>query len=195
MKNIFAISTALFFCSVGLSFIYKDKGNIQPVEKAYTVTQYVCLPCGSSCDKVNYDKPGICSHCNMNLVNKASVKFKKIDPEALCSFIAKKSKNNVLLLDVRTPEEFNGTAPDKFGRLAGAVNIPVQDLEKRIKELAKFKGKEIIVYCSHSHRSPMASYMLMQNGFTKVTNMEYGMSEWNNKVKPTACNNTLYIKQ
>jgi rhodanese-related sulfurtransferase len=101
----------------------------------------------------------------------------------------------VLLLDVRTPEEFNGTAPDKFGKLSGAINIPVQELEKRTVELSKYKNKEILVYCSHSHRSPQASYILMQNGFTKVTNMQLGMSEWKNKVQDNKCNNSLYVAQ
>jgi rhodanese-related sulfurtransferase len=161
----------------------------------FTDTQYTCMPCGSSCDKAIYNKPGICSHCNMILIDKASIKFKQIEPAALCNFISKKGKEKIILLDVRTAEEFNGTAADKFGRLAGAINIPVQDLEKRIAELAKYKQNEIIVYCSHSHRSPRASYILTQNGFSKVTNLEFGMSEWKNKVKPNNCNNKLYVKQ
>ena len=121
--------------------------------------------------------------------------IKNITPAALCNYIDGIGKQNTVLLDVRTPEEFNGTAPDKFGKLTGAVNIPVQELEKRILELAVYKNKEIIVYCSHSHRSPMASYILMQKGFTKITNMEFGMSEWHNKVKNDTCNDQLYVKQ
>jgi rhodanese-related sulfurtransferase len=44
-------------------------------------------------------------------------------------------------------------------------------------QLDSLKDKEIIVYCSHSHRSPMATYMLSQNGFANVKNMSGGMSE------------------
>ncbi len=160
-----------------------------------TNTQYTCMPCGSNCDKAIYHKPGICSHCNMILVDKATIKFKQIEPAALCNFISKKGKEKIILLDVRTEEEFNGSAPDKFGKLAGAINIPVQDLEKRIAELAKYRQSEIVVYCSHSHRSPRASYILTQNGFSKVTNLEFGMSEWKNKVKSNNCSSKLYIKQ
>lgn len=177
-----------------LSFTWDKKNNQIQTKTVNADTEYVCLPCGQDCDKVIHNKPGVCSNCTMKLVDKSTVKFYNIEPDALCSFITDMGKKNVVLLDVRTSEEFNGKAKDKFGRLRGAVNIPVQELEKRIKELVKFKGKEIIVYCSHSHRSPMASYILMQNGFTKVTNMEYGMSEWKNKVKQSACNNNLYIK-
>jgi len=47
--------------------------------------------------------------------------------------------------------------------------------------LAPYKEKEIIVYCSHSHRSPQACYILTQNGFSNVTNMNGGMSVMKDK--------------
>jgi rhodanese-related sulfurtransferase len=193
MKIFVGATGFVILCIAAFGFI--DTKNAVPAKAIFTDTQYVCLPCGSSCDNAVYDKPGICSHCHMQLVDKATVKFKTIEPEAVCSFITGKGKKNVVLLDVRTPEEFNGTAPDKFGRLAGAINIPILQLEKRIVELNGYKNKEIMVYCSHSHRSPRASYLLMQNGFTKVTNMQLGMSEWKNKVQDNDCNNKLYVKQ
>ncbi|MEP3207725.1 MAG: DJ-1/PfpI family protein [Maribacter sp.] len=31
---------------------------------------YVCPPCNQSCDKVEYNSPGVCEHCNMILVRK-----------------------------------------------------------------------------------------------------------------------------
>jgi rhodanese-related sulfurtransferase/DNA-directed RNA polymerase subunit RPC12/RpoP len=194
MKNTYFIIAVLFVCFVSTSFINKKANNVFFFKQASDTT-YVCMPCGSSCDSASYKASGVCSHCGMKLVNKSTVKFNKIEPSNLCNFIIEKGKKNILLLDVRSPEEFNGTAEDKFGKLAGAINIPVQDLEKRIAELAKYKNKDIVVYCSHSHRSPRASYLLMQNGFSKVTNMEFGMSEWQNKVEPNTCNNKLYIKQ
>jgi len=152
---------------------------------------YSCLPCGSACDSAVYDKPGICSHCNMKLVDKSTIVHKNIEPGKMCSL----DEKNVVFLDVRTPAEFNGTAKDKFGAIKNAVNIPVQELESRMSELEKFKDKEIIVYCSHSRRSPRASYMLSQNGFKKVTNMLGGMSVWKDQVKKNDCNEKLYQQQ
>jgi rhodanese-related sulfurtransferase/DNA-directed RNA polymerase subunit RPC12/RpoP len=194
MKNTYFIIAVLFGCFINTSFINKN-ANKMVFNKQPSDTTYVCMPCGSSCDNVSYKTAGVCSHCNMKLVTKISVKFNKIQPTNLCNFIKEKGQESILLLDVRTPEEFNGTAKEKFGKLAGAINIPVQDLEKRIAELAKYKNKEIVVYCSHSHRSPRASYLLMQNGFSKVTNMEYGMSEWQSKVEQNPCNEKLHVKQ
>jgi rhodanese-related sulfurtransferase/DNA-directed RNA polymerase subunit RPC12/RpoP len=152
---------------------------------------YTCLPCGSGCDSMTYDKPGTCSHCNMRLVDRSTIVHKNIEPDKMCSL----DEKNVVFLDVRTTAEFNGTAPDKFGAIKNAINIPVQELETRIKELEKYKDKEIIVYCSHSHRSPRASYMLTQNGFKHVTNMLGGMSVWKEQVKKNECNERLYQQQ
>ena len=104
-------------------------------------------------------------------------------------------KKKVIFLDVRTPEEFNGTAPDKFGAIKNAINIPVQDLQARMNELEKYKSSEIVVYCSHSHRSPRASYMLTQRGFKNVTNMQGGMSVWKEMVNQKECNDKLYQQQ
>jgi rhodanese-related sulfurtransferase len=82
----------------------------------------------------------------------------------------------VVLLDVRTREEFEGSASPDFGTLENAINLPVQELEAKWSSLSALKNREIIVYCSHSHRSPLASYILTQHGFTNVTNMAGGMS-------------------
>lgn len=110
----------------------------------------------------------------MELVKKSSVVFRTIQPDAVCAYV--QSHPGVVLLDVRTRDEFIGKATPDFGTLKNAINIPVQELRARVAELAKFKGRPIIVYCSHSHRSPEASYVLTQNGFTNVTNMAGGMS-------------------
>ncbi len=158
--------------------------------------QFVCLPCGSSCDTILTTSPGgTCKHCMMEIVKKSSIVHGNIMPQDLHAHILKAGSSNVLLLDVRTAEEFNGTAPDKFGRLKNAINISVQQLEKRMKELDVYKDKEIIVYCSHSHRSPRASYLLTQNGFKKITNLQQGMHMWKATVKDKQSNDSLYIAQ
>lgn len=137
-------------------------------------TLYRCTPCGYGCDTVSYDKGGACPACAMPLVDAATIVFKTVEAAALCDYIG--SHPDVVLLDVRTKEEFEGRANPDFGRLKGAVNIPVQELAKRLPEISSFKKKEMIVYCSHSHRSPQASYLLTQAGFANVTNMAGGMS-------------------
>jgi rhodanese-related sulfurtransferase len=110
----------------------------------------------------------------MELVKASAITFKTIQPTAICDYIAKHPE--VILLDVRTKEEFDGKAEPNFGTLKNAINIPIQELQQKVATIETYKQKEIIVFCSHSHRSPQASYHLTQNGFTNVTNMVGGMS-------------------
>jgi rhodanese-related sulfurtransferase len=113
----------------------------------------------------------------MKLVKKSTVNFNTIDPGKVCDYVA--GHPGVILLDVRTKEEFENTSHPEHGTLRNAINIPIQELEGRLSEIDQFKNTEIIVYCSHSKRSPRASQLLVQSGFTKVTNMEGGMSVMN----------------
>lgn len=133
---------------------------------------YQCIPCGLECDRATYTKPGQCPHCQMQLVKKSTVTFRTIQPSEVCGYISKHP--GVVLLDVRTTAEFDGKT-DNYGTLKNAINIPIQELEGRYLELNEFKDKEIIVYCSHSRRSPRASYFLTTKGFANVVNMEGGM--------------------
>lgn len=154
--------------------------------------QYACLPCGSDCDSLVFDKPGTCPHCNMRLVLKKSIVFKNITPAELCQIVT--DRPGVLLLDVRTPDEFTGKVRESFGHLKNAVNMPIQELESRLTELNTYKNKEIIVYCSHSHRSPRASHLLTENGFTNVKNMTGGMSAWADSVGSLSIGKALLVK-
>ncbi|GLB58737.1 sulfurtransferase TusA family protein [Cytobacillus sp. NCCP-133] len=81
------------------------------------------------------------------------------------------SNSDVVVLDVREPAEF------AFGHIPNAVSIPFGELEERIGELNK--DKKIYVVCRTGSRSDMASQTLAEKGFTNVTNVVPGMSEWN----------------
>lgn len=135
---------------------------------------YQCLSCGRECDKTILNAPGKCADCGMELIRSKSVGFRSIEPSEICQYI--KTHPEAILLDVRTKDEFEGKADPDYGALKNAINIPIQQLQSRLSELDRYKNKEIIVYCSHSHRSPQASYLLTQNGFTNVANMAGGMS-------------------
>ena len=75
-----------------------------------------------------------------------------------------KDDNSLLIIDVRTPEEFEGGAyPD-------AVNIPLDELMEHLEELGKNEAREIVVYCASGGRSAYAQRMLMQVGYTNVKN-------------------------
>ena len=142
----------------------------------HNIEEYVCLPCGQECDNKIYTKPGTCGSCGMELVKKSTINFKNIDLDEMCKRI--QSNPNIVLLDVRSPGEFDGTNKEvpSFGHFKNAININVKELEGRVNELSKYKNSEVIVYCSHSHRSPRASYILGSRGFSNVKNMSGGVS-------------------
>ena len=145
--------------------------SAQVVDK---IKLYSCLPCGLDCNQKIYNNAGNCGICKMKLVKQESIKHSNILPTEICMYLQKYPKT--ILLDVRTKEEFEGKANPDFGSLKNAINIPLQVLESKLKSISNLKNKEIIVYCSHSHRSPQAAFILTQNGFTKVKNMSGGMS-------------------
>lgn len=68
------------------------------------------------------------------------------------------------LVDVRTPAEYSR------GHVAGAINIPVQHLSRRLAQLGD-KKTPIVVYCRSGSRSSYARSLLLKNGFSTVHDM------------------------
>jgi rhodanese-related sulfurtransferase len=87
--------------------------------------------------------------------------------------------SSVVLLDVRTPEEFRS----ETGHLSGAMLIPVQELEHRTVELEQYKERTIIAYCRTGRRSSTAATLLNGKGFN-VLNMTGGIVRWNTEQRP-----------
>ncbi len=79
-----------------------------------------------------------------------------------------------LVLDVREAAEWN----DDVGHIAGARQIPLGDLERRMSEIEDWKGKPIIVVCRTGARSQGAADQLRAAGFKLVLNLEGGLSAW-----------------
>ncbi len=71
-----------------------------------------------------------------------------------------------ILIDVRTEEEF------KHGSIKGAINIPVDELRGRLKEIPK--DKDIIVFCRVGLRGYIAARILLDNGYKNVRNLVGG---------------------
>jgi NADPH-dependent 2,4-dienoyl-CoA reductase/sulfur reductase-like enzyme/peroxiredoxin family protein/rhodanese-related sulfurtransferase/TusA-related sulfurtransferase len=75
-------------------------------------------------------------------------------------------KQEFTLIDVRTQEEFlNGT-------IAGAINIPVDELRTRLSEIPK--GKKLAIFCRVGMRGYIATKILSSNGFSDVVNLSGG---------------------
>jgi rhodanese-related sulfurtransferase len=109
-----------------------------------------------------------------------NVVFRTIFLEDLCQELKKQPQ--ALLLDVRSPGEYNDTSMYenlRIGRLKGAKNINISDLAQRMNDLPSDKNQAIFVYCSHSQRSRRVSKTLIDSGYKNVYNINGGMTELN----------------
>ena len=111
-------------------------------------------PFGSAKDPVN-----MAGYVASNIINGDIKIFHWHDVKSL-------NPDQVTILDVRTEMEFSN------GSIAGAVNIPVDNLRERISELDL--KRPVFVFCQIGLRGYIASRILMQNGFENVYNLSGG---------------------
>lgn len=85
----------------------------------------------------------------------------------------------IQLIDVRTPEEFSE------GHIENAKNINIMGDDFDAQVAALDKTKPVLVYCKSGGRSAKASARLKELGFTTITDLEGGITNWNSENKPT----------
>lgn len=103
----------------------------------------------------------------------------ELEPVPARELLARARKGLVTVLDVRPPEEFAA------GHVPGAVNIPIDQLKRRLRELPK--GREVVAYCRGPYclMSFEAVQMLRRKGL-QARRMENGMPEWRSAGLPVA---------
>ena len=82
------------------------------------------------------------------------------------------NRGKPLILDVRDATEYAA------GHIQGAKNIPVADLESRLKEIEKFKDKPVLVHCQRGARAKNAIKILKAKQFSQVNNLQGGLNAW-----------------
>jgi rhodanese-related sulfurtransferase len=91
------------------------------------------------------------------------------------------SNHPPLLIDVRSPEEFNSG----YGHIQNARSISILELESKFEELQPFKDKEIVTMCPGGGLSLVAVEILEKAGFNDVKSLKGGTDLWNKKGYPT----------
>ena len=86
-------------------------------------------------------------------------------------------EGKIQLLDVRQPEEL------EIAHIAGAINIPLNELPARIAELDK--ARPTVAFCHHGVRSEMALRQLERNGFDDFAHLSGGIDAWSQDVDPS----------
>jgi molybdopterin/thiamine biosynthesis adenylyltransferase/rhodanese-related sulfurtransferase len=85
---------------------------------------------------------------------------------------ARDGGEDLLLLDVRQPEEFSKA------RIEGSLLVPLGELEARLGELGGWRERRVVVTCHHGARSLRGAELLRQSGFTRVESLAGGIEAW-----------------
>jgi len=97
--------------------------------------------------------------------------FELVDPTSASEVLAD-GPSDVVLLDIRTPEEF------AQARLEGAVNIDyyAADFQTKLSELDP--ETTYVVYCRTGNRSASAMQIMQNLGFQRVYEIDGGIARW-----------------
>ena len=100
-----------------------------------------------------------------------------IEPKALNDRIAWADRS-LVVLDVRTPGEYTE------GHIPGAINIPHDQLAKRVEELANARDSDVVVYCRAGPRATEAIGVLQKQGFKRVYHLTGDYTRWREEHRP-----------
>lgn len=98
-----------------------------------------------------------------------TISYTNISPKDALDVI--KGDNKAVLIDVRTPEEF------QVIRIPGSVLIPDYEIKDKIAEVVPDKDTTVIIYCRSGNRSRSAAKALIKMGYTKVFDLG-GIIDW-----------------
>ncbi|HZW07098.1 MAG TPA: rhodanese-like domain-containing protein, partial [Phycisphaerales bacterium] len=106
----------------------------------------------------------------------------EITPKELAGLLEQGLPDGAVLLDCRRDDEF------AFNRLPGAVQIEMNQTEKRADELESpdgGRGHPVYVYCHHGRRSLQVAATLRALGFRKAVSLAGGIDAWSMGIDPS----------
>ena len=97
-----------------------------------------------------------------------------------------KESSEVVLLDIREPEEFEGA------HIENSIHVPRGILEQAcewnyaetIPELVNARDKPVLVICRSGNRSVLAGQTMMALGYKNITSLKTGVKGWNDSDFP-----------
>ena len=111
-----------------------------------------------------------CKNAQKNDTKVASQTIEVIAPKAMYEVLLKDP--SAQLVDVRTKDEF------AVSHLKDAQNICVTDTDFKQKVAQLDKDKPVYVYCKKGGRRAQASKILKELGFTKIFDLQGGITNW-----------------
>jgi len=95
-------------------------------------------------------------------------KITSIEAESMMS-------DDVIILDVRTQEEFDG------GHILNAVVLPHDEIREKAESVIGGKDRTVLIYCRSGRRSEIASRELLDMGYTSVFDFG-GIIDWHGEI-------------
>lgn len=113
-------------------------------------------------------------HCFFNMLFAISSMIYSQSKEIPITEFSQELKNQGILIDVRTLEEFEA------GHLEGAVNIDwfAEDFKDQLDSLVVQRDKKIYVYCQKGGRSAKAAKLMDSLGYGNVTDLSGGYENY-----------------
>ena len=105
--------------------------------------------------------------------------LRRLTPPELAALLEEsgRSGERVQLIDVREPHEFGA------GHLAGAVSIPLAELERRVPDFAH--DATLVFVCRSGSRSFRAATLAAERGSRRTAHLEGGLIAWAASVDPS----------
>lgn len=82
------------------------------------------------------------------------------------------NREKAVVVDVCSPEEFAS------GHLVGAKNVPVDQIDARLAQVAKNKSTPLVLVCASGVRSRRAAAAAKKMGYENVHTLAGGMGAW-----------------
>jgi rhodanese-related sulfurtransferase len=144
----------------------KNKKGRRPTKKAFPVWGWIVLAAV------------LLAIVGFVVLQKPQSAVVSLPPEITVDQASQKRDQGAFILDVREPSEWT-----QF-HIPGATLIPLGDLPNRLNEVPK--DREVVVVCRTGHRSAQGRDILLNAGFTKVTSMTGGVTQWQSQGLPIA---------
>jgi phage shock protein E len=96
----------------------------------------------------------------------------KIATISQADLLMRLQRQDLIVIDVRSTAEYAA------GHIAGAINIPHDQLANRASDLPRDRGLDIALYCRSGKRSAMAIQWLALQGYRRLFHVEGDFLAW-----------------
>ena len=110
--------------------------------------------------------------CRTVGVSRTAAGFAEVSPMVAAEMLL--DTNQVVVLDVRPPEQYRGPG----GHIGGALSAPIDTIERQLNELLPYQNQTVLVYGQTSNDGALAAKLLTVAGFRNVVHINGGMQAW-----------------